>query len=111
MKLPRSSEVVIDVSKVRDYLLNPQHPRGRHKARVFRAALGLVASDAELFVAWLRSIAASSDADRMTSDQYGVRYAIQARMITPAGSARVHSIWLVPPGSGPPRLITAYVVG
>jgi hypothetical protein len=36
--------------KIEDYCLNPSHPRGRHKARVFREALDLQRSDAW----WLR---------------------------------------------------------
>jgi hypothetical protein len=36
--------------KIEDYCLNPSHPRGRHKARVFREALDLQRSDAP----WLR---------------------------------------------------------
>ena len=111
MKLPRNDRVVIDVEKVRGYLLNPHHPRGRHKARVFRAALGLDAADAMVLIDWLRGIAAAIDADRLSSDQFGVRYSIQAVMTTAAGQARVQSVWIVPPGNDPPRLVTAYVVG
>ncbi len=43
MKLPNSDRAVVDIAKLRDYCLNPAHPRGRHKARVFAAALGLTA--------------------------------------------------------------------
>ena len=41
---------IIELAKIRDYCLSPDHPRGRHKARVFREALGLTVDDAE----WLR---------------------------------------------------------
>jgi hypothetical protein len=49
--LPRAEHALVDLGKLRDYCLSPIHPRGRHKARVFRAALGLNPSDA----AWLRT--------------------------------------------------------
>jgi len=38
--LPRATEAVIPADKLVDYALNTEHPRGRHKARVFRSALG-----------------------------------------------------------------------
>ena len=47
MKLPNADRAVIEIEKLRDYSLNPNHPKGKHKARVFLAALGLKADDAE----------------------------------------------------------------
>jgi hypothetical protein len=40
--------VTVDPIKLRDYCLSDQHPRGRHKARVFRARLGLTSHDVNL---------------------------------------------------------------
>lgn len=40
MKLPNAENAVIDIAKLRDYSLNPNHPEGKHKARVFQAKLG-----------------------------------------------------------------------
>ncbi len=38
MKLPNGGRAVVEIAKLRDYCLNPAHPRGRHNARVFAAA-------------------------------------------------------------------------
>ena len=35
MKLPSGARAVVDVAKLCDYCLSPDHPRGRHKARGF----------------------------------------------------------------------------
>ena len=48
--LPNSDQHILDLHKLKDYCLSASHPRGRHKARVFREALGLAADDTE----WLR---------------------------------------------------------
>jgi hypothetical protein len=48
--LPHGDKAILDIRKIEDYCLNPSHPRGRHKARVFREALDLQRDDA----AWLR---------------------------------------------------------
>jgi hypothetical protein len=48
--LPHGDKAILDIRKIEDYCLNPSHPRGRHRARVFREALDLQRDDA----AWLR---------------------------------------------------------
>jgi hypothetical protein len=45
-KLPNAEKAVVEVRKLRDYCLSPEHPRGKHKARVFASALGLTREDA-----------------------------------------------------------------
>lgn len=49
--LPSGDRAVLDIRKLEDYCLSRSHPRGRHKARVFRRVLGIQRDDA----AWLRS--------------------------------------------------------
>ena len=47
MKLPNAENAVVDIAKLRDYCLNPNHPEGKHKARAFQASLGFERGDAE----------------------------------------------------------------
>jgi hypothetical protein len=51
MKLPNPHKAVVEISKLRDYSLNVDDSVGKHKARVFRAALGLTVKQAD----WLRN--------------------------------------------------------
>ena len=46
MRLPNADQAIVEIAKLRDYSLNTQHPEGKHKARVFQAALGFTAEDA-----------------------------------------------------------------
>ncbi|MDX6494137.1 MAG: hypothetical protein QOE17_123, partial [Gaiellales bacterium] len=39
--LPRASEAIVPAEKLVDYCLDPEHPQGTHKARVFLSALGI----------------------------------------------------------------------
>jgi hypothetical protein len=48
MRLPNGDRAIVDVRKIEHYCLSPLHPRGRHKARVFREALDLQQSDARV---------------------------------------------------------------
>jgi hypothetical protein len=44
--LPNGDRAILDLRKLADYCLNPAHPRGRHKARVFRDSLDMDRADA-----------------------------------------------------------------
>lgn len=41
MKLPAGDRAVVDLAKLSEYALSPNHEEGKHKARVFAAALGI----------------------------------------------------------------------
>jgi hypothetical protein len=58
MKLPNAGSAFVDIAKLRDYSLDVVHKEGKHKARVFTAALGLTRNDAD----WLREQLLSVDA-------------------------------------------------
>jgi hypothetical protein len=47
MTIPHADHAVVDIRKLHDYCLNPLHDEGKHKARVFAAALGMTGADAE----------------------------------------------------------------
>ena len=59
MKLPNAEKAIVDIANLRDYCLSEDHLRGRHKARVFLASLGLTAQYAEELQASLLQAAAS----------------------------------------------------
>jgi hypothetical protein len=48
MKIPNSKKAVVDIAKIRDYCLNPEHSVGKHKAHVFKSVLNLTTEDAPI---------------------------------------------------------------
>jgi hypothetical protein len=64
---------VVDIRKIRDYCLSPDHPRGRHKASVFAVALGLTIEDAEELRDALLAAARDREAVVTGRDEYGQR--------------------------------------
>ena len=76
MKLPRAEEAIIDISKLRDYCLDPRHPRGKHKARVFNSALGLTREDAEELKDQIESSILIADCVAGEEDPHGRRYVV-----------------------------------
>ncbi len=109
MRLPNGERAIVDLRKLRDYCLNLDSPRGRHKARVFAAALGLTVGDAPKLQAKLREIARTRDATRGEVDLYGQRYMIDFEMVTGVGKAMIRSCWIVLRAKTAPRLTTCYV--
>jgi hypothetical protein len=110
MKLPNGDRAFVDIRKLTDYCLNPGHLRGRHKARVFAAALGLTASDAEELRQLLLANAAAVDAELTSSDEYGDRYVVDFDVARSGWTARVRSAWIVRRGEQFPRLTSCYVL-
>ena|SRR5438094_1374413 len=113
--MPRTrpfTEIVVELAKLRDYCLSERHPRGRHKARVFRARLGLASTDAEFLRdalieapsrRWRRMISAGADS-------YGERFILDFAITTSAGTATIRSGWIIQPQRQVLRFVTCYVL-
>lgn len=110
MKIPHAEHTVIEMQKLVDYCLDPHHPRGKHKARVFLSSCGLTAKLADELRAALLHAAQSLDAELGEQDDYGQRYVIDLEVVGPAGSAQVRSVWIVRKGEDFPRFVSCYVL-
>jgi hypothetical protein len=109
MKLPNPHKAVVEIEKLRDYSLNPNHPIGKHKARVFTSALHLTMQDA----AWLREralgIALTSEAVQGLPSVFGHKYVIDSVIDHQGMSALVRFCWIMEFGTDFPRLTSCYV--
>ena len=110
MKLPGCDRAIVDIAKVRDYCLNPTHPRGRHKARVFASALGMMAMDAEFLREALLRAAREEDAIPGEADEYGERYAVDFNLIRGDRQAVIRSAWIIRVREQVPRLTSCFVL-
>ena len=110
MKLPNPHKAVVDIRKLQTYSLNLNHPVGGHKARVFKAALGLTVHQA----AWLREraleIAVTGKAAYGTPSIFGQTYVIDAWIDYKGRRALVRFSWIVELGTDFPRLTSCYVI-
>lgn len=110
MTLPGGDRAEVDPRKLADNCLSPTHPVGKHKAAVFRAALGLTAADADRLRDWLLRAAVTGEVTPERADEFGDRYRVDFEATTEAGSASVRSAWIVRAGEDFPRLTTCYVL-
>lgn len=108
--LPNAHLAIVPIEKLRDYSLNPESVEGRHKARVFLAALGLRRGDAE----WLQSAilveVVNASCRPGPSTSHGTKYVVDMRLSRDGKSALVRTAWLIRLGQEASRLVTAFVL-
>ena len=110
MKLPNGHRADL-ADKLESYALNPLHPEGKTKARVFASALGLTLANTEVLAEVLLAAAASSDAVVSRGDNgFGEVFVLRFSLATNKGRATVVSAWIVRRGEDFPRLTTCYIV-
>lgn len=110
MLLPNAADATLDIRKIEDYCLSFSHPRGRHKARVFREALNLTRKDA----AWLRdallAAARTAQVSPAGQDAYGIYWRFDATITRQDKSAVVRTVWMVRTGDAVPAFVTCWVL-
>lgn len=107
--LPRAHEALVERRKLEDYILSPQHERGRHKARTFRVLLGIERGDwAYLRTRLLDGLVDAVEAVIEFRDfGYLANVPIEVEGLNGAREM-VISKWEVRTDT-PPRLVTAYI--
>jgi len=108
MRVPNAERAFIDVSKLRDYALNPTHRVGGHKARLFAMLLGMNINDVEALRQILLSVIRAEEATLGELDEYGQRYVIDFLLTWQSRQAIVRSAWIIRPDEDFPRLVTCY---
>jgi hypothetical protein len=110
MKLPNAERAFVDIRKLRDYCLSAVHPRGQHKARLFKSALGWTADDAEDIRQRLMEVVLREDAGFLGADDYGQRYSLDFLAGRGDKVATVRSMWIIRSGEDFPRFISFYLL-
>lgn len=104
-----ANRAIIDPRKLTDYALNPAHPVGGNKARVFESTLGFNARNADDLMAQLRQGVMSNTPVPGKFDQFGSRFTVDIPVAGPSGNGVVRSGWIYRPGSDTPELTTLFV--
>lgn len=110
MRLPHAEQAIVDLEKLESYCLNPEHPRGKHKARVFASALGMSAADAGDLRDLLLAAVAEREAHPGQCDEYGRRYTLDFEVVRAGRRAVVRSGWIILTDEDRPRLTTCFVL-
>jgi hypothetical protein len=109
-RLPHGALATVEIRKLVDYCLDPSHPRGHHKARVFQEVLGLTCDDA----IWLRdamlAAAKSADAVLLTTGVWGDQWRVDVQMTRQRRTVVVRSTWIIRTGEFRPRFVSCWVL-
>jgi uncharacterized protein DUF6883 len=110
VKLPSGEKALVEIAKLRDYCLSAAHPEGRHKARVFRAVLGIGPADSPMLQERLQAAAREQEAVAGEVDGFGHRYVIDFPLEHTGRRALVRSAWIVLVNENFPRLTSCYIL-
>jgi hypothetical protein len=108
--LPNANRAIVQIEKLRDYCLNPEHEIGKNKARVFKSALGLTREDAAELGAAVLQAAQNGKVRLDEKDEWGQRYEIVFKMRRGTREAFVCSAWIIRAEEDFPRLTSCYIV-
>ena len=110
MKLPSGDRADLG-TKIEDYVLNPRHWEGRHKARVFESVLGITLANREVLRQAILSAGENSeDAEPLGNNGHGEVYILRFPLETQRGRAAVLTVWIIRDGEDFPRLVSCYIV-
>ncbi len=98
------------MDKIAAYCLNPEHPEGKHKARVFKSALDLDIDNAEELQTALLQAVVTYDAIPAKTNPHGQKYILDFPLSRLEKQAVIHSVWIVRNNEDFPRLVTCYIL-
>ena len=107
-KLPNAEYAIIPMEKLVDYCLNPDHPRGQDKARVFAAVLGLTGSDADQLADLVQQAARQGEVTKEEQSPFGHYYRLDWP-IPGKEEVVLRTIWEIRLGETIPRLVSAFI--
>jgi hypothetical protein len=106
MKIPNHEQAIIEPDKLTEYLLNPNHQRGKSKAHLLMK-LGYSLENWQELEQDIRRDHLNEEITEIQETPYGVRYKIRAILITPTGELlMVKTVWQIDIGQNIPRFIT-----
>lgn len=110
MKLPNGERADLG-TKIEEYVLNPSHWEGRHKARVFESVLGITLSNRNVLRQAILAAAANSDqAEAVGDNGHGIVYLLRFPLVTAHRTAMILTAWIILHGEDFPRLVTCYIL-
>lgn len=108
--LPNYQNAVIPSDKLERYTLDPTHPEGKHKAIVFKSALGFEQADWQSLERNILDELPYQDSGQSKVGPWGGKYEVVLPITGPNGNTvDVMTVWIIRPGADFPSLVTCYV--
>ncbi len=107
--LPNHERAVVDTKKLQNYVLNPEHPEGQHKAFVFLSVLGIGPDDADDLKELIIEAIKQTVAVPKHEDQYGKRFSVTFVCTRNGRTASIKTAWIIRTGEDIARLTSCYI--
>ncbi|MEH2311507.1 DUF6883 domain-containing protein [Nostoc sp.] len=108
MKLPNGEQAEISVQKLIGYCLNPEHPSGKHKARVFASILEITVENADVLRELIQTAAVAGEVVQQSTTQFGQQFKVDW-IVPHTDGIRLRTIWETTTNNPYPRLVTAFL--
>jgi hypothetical protein len=108
--LPSADRAILDLQKLEGYCLDPEHPRGRHKARVFRETLALTRRDARWLQSALLDAVRVTEAVHLRQDRFGTHWRVDVSLTRQGRRAVIRTLWIIRTAEQAPRFVTCWVM-
>lgn len=107
-KLENADKALVEVAKLKDYLLSLTHPEGKAKAKFFKR-FGFSEEKPEQLEVSLRMHGQTQPVVETKITEHGVKHILECNVQTPDGrNPCMRSVWIVEEGDNVPRLVTVY---
>jgi hypothetical protein len=106
--LPNAHAAIVQRGKVRDYLLDPDHPGNGGKAAFFRA-FGFARLTWTALRGSLHEHPRVNLVALIQPNPFGTRYVVRCSLTSPDGrNPCITTVWIIDHGDTQPRLVTAF---
>ncbi len=109
--LPNFDKAVIAIEKLESYILNSDHPQGKHKARVFKSTLEIERKHASILAELIRRSLTRAPAEQSESKEYGDCWTTWHEIIGVNGQSAVVTVaWMYKKNAAnTPVFISCYI--
>ncbi len=109
MKLLYGSQAIIPEGKLVDYCLNPLHPDGKHKARVFEKALGITQKNSVKLKQLVLQSAEFGEIIIEQENNFGKIYRVENEVEGLNQKEILCTLWIIRKGDNIPYLTSCFI--
>ncbi len=108
MKLPNADRAIIPREKLIGYCLNPEHPKGKHKARVFQSVLGITRENVDNLYDLVQQSAIAGEVVQERLTPFGQEFKVDWT-VSGFDQVQLRTLWIISSKSNIPQLVSAFI--
>ena len=109
MKLPNGAQAIIPEGKLEDYCLNPFHPDGKHKAKLFEKALGITQENSIELEKLVLQVAQAGEITKEQENVFGKMYRVEHEVEGLNQKEALCTLWVIHESGDTPFLTSSFI--